>query len=332
MRMRAAVPVLLGGVILGLMYHLKRRTRRHMLPVPLAFNSCHIGRFSGYKLYVSLPLSYDSKPNERFPVLVVLDAEPYLFPLLTICARTNHFFARSYWYPDVIVVGIVADLEADESLFVKGKLDVKRFWDEMRPTRARDYLPTAAESPWGTWPGAVSLLEHSGHADEFATFLANRLLPHIDGAYRTMGDGARALIGKSFSGCGVACCMIHPECARRFSEFLMCSPSLSWDDFAWFRIESSRRASHEAGLPNLNDARAEASAPHDAAVFCCVGGEEDTTASRRLKDTLDSRNGTNVVPVRLDVLEGETHGSASFPFVHRAMDFLKERWRPRPAM
>ena len=91
-----------------------------------------------------------------------------------MCARTNHFFARSYWYPDAILVGVVADLEATIPLYsgVTPRLDVKRFWDEMRPTRARDYLPTAAESPWGTWPGAVSLLGVSGHADEFAAWVS----------------------------------------------------------------------------------------------------------------------------------------------------------------
>lgn len=250
-------------------------------------------------------------------------------PLLTVCARTNHFFARSYWYPDAILVGVVADLEATLPLYTgwPSRLDAKRFWDEMRPTRARDYLPTPAESPWGTWPGAVSLLTVSGHADEFAVFVADVLLPHIDRSYRTLGDASRALIGKSFGGCGVACCMIHPACASRFSEYVMCSPSLSWDEGAWFRIEEERRAAHAEAQPPGPAKDTRASAPHAAAVYCCVGSEESTDAAARLREVLDRRRGGPKVPVRLDVLQGETHGSVSYPFVHRAMDFLKARWQ-----
>ena len=36
-------------------------------------------------------------------------------------------------------------------------IDVRKLWDELRPTRARDYLPTQAESPWGNFPGATPL-------------------------------------------------------------------------------------------------------------------------------------------------------------------------------
>jgi hypothetical protein len=31
--------------------------------------------------------------------------------------------------------------------------------------------------------------------------------------------------------------------------------------------------------------------------------------------------------VVVEVVEGETHGSVSYPFVHRALAFLKERWQ-----
>ena len=33
---------------------------------------------------------------------------------------------------------------------------MKQLWDALRLTRARDYLPTQAESPWGA-PGALPL-------------------------------------------------------------------------------------------------------------------------------------------------------------------------------
>lgn len=80
--------------------------------MPLAFHSCEVHCVTSreglrYKLIVSLPLRYDPA-KQKYPVLIALDAEPYLFPLLAVCARTSHYFARSYYFPDVIVVGIVA--------------------------------------------------------------------------------------------------------------------------------------------------------------------------------------------------------------------------------
>ena len=74
-------------------------------------------RISGlnYKLIISLPHSYNhpEASRESYPVVYALDAEPYLFPLLAVVARTEHFFKRSTWFPDLIIVGITADLEKD---------------------------------------------------------------------------------------------------------------------------------------------------------------------------------------------------------------------------
>lgn len=317
-----------------LMYRWKHRRSARVPNPPLAFASCTVHRVAGYKVYVSLPLNYEDNPKEHYPSLVVLDAEPYLFPLMVVCARTNKFFARTFYYPDTIVIGVVADLEADgsSSRFKQdGRLDVNRFWHDQRPTRARDYLPTAAESPWGTWPGAQPLKDISGHADDFASFVATTLVPFIDREYRTMGKTQRALIGKSFGGCGVCCCMIHPDCAPLFSEYVACSPSLTWDDSSWFRIERERREAFENSSGRSTSSCAP---PHAAAVYCLIGSEESPSpgisgsdALYQLKSALDSRTGADVVPVSVEVATGETHGSVSYPFVNRAMEFLKDRWQ-----
>ena len=81
------------------------RRRRKRSAVPLAFSSCVTHTLTSsdglrYKLIVSLPHDYD--PASRYPLILALDAEPYLFPLLTVVARTNKFFARSYYYSDTI--------------------------------------------------------------------------------------------------------------------------------------------------------------------------------------------------------------------------------------
>ena len=42
---------------------------------------------------------------------------------------------------------------------------------------------------------------------------------------------------------------------------------------------------------------------------------------------LDGRQTGPRGEVVVDVVEGENHGSVSYPFVVRALGFLKERWR-----
>lgn len=303
------------GVIIFIARRLVRRANARAAHAPLAFSSVTTHRAYGYKLSVSLPLRYHEHPDKTFPVLFALDSEPYLFGLLTICARTNHFFARSYYFPDIIVVGVVADIEAEHSR--DGRVDAWALWQGMRPTRARDYLPTAAESPWGG-PGAPSLLHVSGHADEFAATLAASLVPLIDRLYRT-DPQRRALIGKSFGGSGVASAMIHAQCGALFTQFIMCSPSLAWDDGAFFRIEAERRATMVAQAdPRM------ALLPYGD-VYCCAGSEEGTESVLRLKDCLDSRPGPHG-ECQVEIVQGETHGSVSYPFVHRALEWLKTKW------
>ena len=146
-----------------------------------------------------------------------------------------------------------------------------------------------------------------------------------------MGNTQRALVGKSFGGCGVCCCMIHPDCAPLFSEYVACSPSLTWDDSSWFRIEQERREAFENSSGRSTTSCAP---PHAAAVYCLIGSEESPSpgipgsdALYKLKSALDSRTGADVVPVTVEVASGETHGGVSYPFVHRAMEFLKDRWQ-----
>jgi len=304
-----------ASATIGIAYYLRRRIgsrsqSRERCGVPLTFATCNEHFLTSaegvdYRLLVSLPLSYRhaSSRGSRFPVLYVLDGEPYLFPLLTTAARTGHFFARSYWYPDIIVVGICSDLCS--TCTRDGVLDVKDYWDSLRPTRARDYLPTRAESPWGA-PGADSLLEVSGHASTFAVFLTERVVPFVEATYRSV-PGQRALIGKSFGGSGVAHVML--EAGPAFRYYLLGSPSLGWDEGAFFRLEEASAATRP---------------PLEADVFCCCGEKEGTDGVRNLKATLSERRGCPG-SVTVDIVAGETHGSVSYPFAHRALAWLAAR-------
>ena len=74
----------------------------------------------------------------------------------------------------IIVVGIVADIEPEYRTIDPdskcSSIDVPALWTGLRPSRARDYLPTDAESPWGA-PGAGSLKGISGRATTFCHFV-----------------------------------------------------------------------------------------------------------------------------------------------------------------
>ncbi|CAK0823956.1 unnamed protein product [Prorocentrum cordatum] len=189
-----------------------------------------------YKVTVSLPLGYD-RPEEaglRYPVVLALDAEPYLFPLLATAARTNHFFKRSSWYP-------------------------------------------------------------------------SSLIPLIDSKYRT-SKGDRALVGKSFGGSAVLHAMLDQECSPLFSHYLLGSPSISWDDRAFFRLEEESHKSRR---------------PLSAAVYYAVGGREPSQpgSARDFERVLCSR-GYPDLSITVDVVEGEDHGSLSYPFVCRGLNWL----------
>eukprot|EP00438_Fugacium_kawagutii_P002619 Skav201670 [mRNA] locus=scaffold641:344522:344872:+ [translate_table: standard] len=98
---------LLVGTAVG--FWLGRRARKSQ--APLVYQNCLVRRVTStqglkYKLIISLPHSYHhpDAADKRYPVVYALDGEPYLFPLLATVARTEHFFKRTTWYPDLIVV------------------------------------------------------------------------------------------------------------------------------------------------------------------------------------------------------------------------------------
>ncbi|CAK9111309.1 unnamed protein product [Durusdinium trenchii] len=271
------------------------RWSHERVSAPLVFDSCIVRRIcssSGlnYKLIISLPHSYNhpEASRESYPVVYALDAEPYLFPLLAVVARTEHFFKRSTWFPDLIIVGITADLEKDCQN--SSGINVKKLWDELRPTRARDYLPTSAESPWGA-PGASSLKDVSGHASTFCDFLSSMVVPYVDHHFRTTKQG-RALIGKSFGGSGVAHAMLDAGCSRCFQYFLLGSPSLAWDNKAFFRLEEE----HHRTLT-----------PLEACVYASCGSKEESQKQllQDFRSVLESRCYPNL-SITLEVVEGRT--------------------------
>jgi len=111
-------------------------------------------------LAVSLPPSYPTAPDARFPVLYVLDGENNL----DHAAAVVRYLADTGVMPETIVVGLFGGA-----------------------TRAVDYLP----------PNDVSGAP-PGRADTFLRVLEGELIPFIDETYRT--GGFRMISGHSYGG------------------------------------------------------------------------------------------------------------------------------------
>lgn len=190
-----------------------------------------------YRFYVSLPRDYDKRIGERFPVIVLLDAD-YSFALTRNYVRLVTDRGQSR---ESIIVGI-AYPGASESM------------DVYKRTRTRDYTPSHVDDDNGYGREIQKL---SGGGPAFLKRLETSILPEIDRRYRTQ-PSERMLVGNSFGGAFAAFTLVtKPEL---FQRYLIVSPSLWWDNRMLFDTAKRYIAAHKA-LP--------------AKVFWSVGGEEN---------------------------------------------------------
>lgn len=142
-------------------------------------------------VWVHVPAN--ASPQERFPVLYVLDGERHF---ATTVAITEQMAGR---WPRLIVVGIV------------------------NVNRGRDFTPThVAPTPPFVDQGAAAV---SGGGEAFNQFLKAELIPRIDSLYPT--TTYRVLSGHSLGGLAVVQALVtHPDL---FSAYLAIDPSLWWN-------------------------------------------------------------------------------------------------------
>ena len=106
------------------------------------------------------PFNYKDRPDEKFPVVYVLDPGNNLFATFGI---VNYYSDMLKIMPRMIIVGIVSN------------------------DREKDYLPSPSkEFPTG------------GGADKFLNFINSELLPLVDSSYPTNSE--RCIIGHSAGG------------------------------------------------------------------------------------------------------------------------------------
>lgn len=148
--------------------------------------SRHLGAERSYR--VELPASYAaSGSQQRYPLLLVLDAQQHFAHV----AANARFLAAQGDIPELIVVGVNS-----------GK-------------RVHDYTQTDWPAQWVGGGGAA----------KFKRFIADELLPVLEGQLRTSGE--RLLLGHSAAG-QFALHLLATE-STLFQAYLVLSPSLEWD-------------------------------------------------------------------------------------------------------
>lgn len=146
-------------------------------------------------LRISLPAFYPAPWNapERFPVLIVLDAQGELpFTAIAALVRTRAEATATPILPPMIVVGV----------------------ETPKPARFRDMTPP----PVGTFVPSAGFPAPGG-APAFLRFLADEVRPYIAARYRT--QATTVLAGHSLSGSFAAWAFGHP------GEFLVGAIALS---------------------------------------------------------------------------------------------------------
>ncbi len=174
-----------------------------------------------FYISVQLPLNYKQEHNQRYPVVVLTDANFY-FPML---APIMHQYEKGGLLPPLILVGI----------------GYKSF-ELMNSLRVRDYLyPKAIPSDEMKAPGG---------GQRYYQFLTHDLLPKIDSNYRTETN-TRTLLGHSFGGYFSLFALLEQVAEKRndFKGFVSASPSLWYNNNYLFRLpQQLANASHRDSL------------------------------------------------------------------------------------
>lgn len=167
-----------------------------------------------YDIFVSLPASYDSQPNRRYPVLYVTDAD-YAFPIIRQIARRVNLDGPVI--EEFILIGLSYGKD-----------------DKGAASRRRDYTPT----PNG--PRNSSNDVHGGGA-AYQTYLKEQALPYVDAKFRT-DPSQRIMLGHSYGALlGAQIMFTDPA---MFSGYVLGSPSFWYDKRHIMTMEADYARTH----------------------------------------------------------------------------------------
>jgi predicted alpha/beta superfamily hydrolase len=247
------------------------RSRPFVLGVVEELQSAVLGETRTLNIY--LPAGYAANDTARYPVIYLLDGsadEDFIHVVGVVQFNTFPWVNRM---PPSIVVGI-------------GNVNRKR--DFTYPSTVRDDQVNYPET---------------GHSDKFISFIETELQPYINNKYRT--GPARMIIGQSLA--GLLAVEILAKKPQLFTQYLIISPSLWWDDRSMLRNPFSR----------LKDLNAE------TAVYIGVGAEGPTPTAvpgtmeedaRKLADKLEGLKCSHL-RLHYDFMPDDTHGTAMQPAV-----------------
>jgi hypothetical protein len=225
----------------------------------------------GYKLYIGLPKDY-KKSLKPYPVVYLLDAD-YSFAIAKNIA--DHLAERNN-LAELILVGIAYDGP-----------------EEYRLNRTRDYTPT--RSMIGGY--GPEYQKYSGGGEKFRAFVRDELVPFIDANYRTTAE--RTLVGHSYG--GLFGCWVAFTTPELFSNYILVSPSLWYDNWLMFRLEEKFAVSRsDKELP--------------IKLFLSVGSREINSQWNMVEETERfygriKAHGYSNLAVQMMVFDDETHNS-----------------------
>ena len=174
-----------------------------------------------FHIQLQVPKDYYSKPDKKYPVVILLDGNFY-FPIMSSIVQQYEIAGL---LPPVILVGV----------------GYKSF-KIMDSLRVRDYLfPKALPS---------DELESDGGGLNFYNYLTRELLPKIDEDYRTESTN-RTLLGHSFGGYFTLYSLFHQTTSNtnEFQNFISASPSLWYNNFYLNQLpEQLAKSERQIGL------------------------------------------------------------------------------------
>lgn len=229
------------------------------------------------ELLVSKPTGYEDG-TDRYPVLYLLDGETHF----RYTSGIVEFLASNDRIPEMLVVGISS-----------GSIE----------QRTRDLTP----------PSSDDIIDNrfspgNGGADAFLSFVADELIPYVEGNYRTRPY--RVLVGHSFGGLfAIHAMMAKP---KLFNAYIAIDPSLNWNKGAVvMQAESFFSKTKEL----------QSDFYFTAASFC----GKLPSGDRRLAAILDEKTPAGF-RWNFELMQQETHGSVPLRSIHQGLETIFDGW------
>lgn len=164
------------------------------------------------KVYIYEPPADTSSPNQRYPVLYVLDGDNHFSLVAEYCRYLSRRDVNVV--PEMIIVGIP------------------------NTNRTRDLTPTHSIFDYEGKPDTSSNSRYrsSGGGNNFLQFIATELIPYVDAHYKT--KPFKVFAGHSFGGITTINCLLTQPAT--FDAYIAISPSFWWDKGYLLRLADEK--------------------------------------------------------------------------------------------